>query len=232
MPTIVKLLPVGLIAAVLAGCASTAGIDGQRVAGGATTASATPSPRAVTSTSPAGCGVDSPCGSDDPRPPGPPPPAPVTGVDACTLVTQHDLLTVTAPEVQLEFKGAPTDEPPHVEAATGRGVTSFCRQLLLSHFTDHHGEATYITTVGGEVDVRVQSDGASLYFPVRSGDTPVTGLGAEAMVRYTALYVHLADGRVLIIQVGISSPGDDVRQIHAQDIEWAKELAAIAIGRL
>jgi uncharacterized protein YceK len=227
-----KLLPIGLAAVLLAGCSSVATQDGARVAATAS-ASTSASPAATVSTAPATCGIDTPCGSGGaPHPPAPTP-DPIAVPDACTLITRADLVSVTIGDhVDLLFTGDPIDEPPHPEAATGRGVTSFCRHVLRSHFVENYRGATQVSTSDGQVDVRIQTEGADLYFPARGGDTAVAGLGDEAMLRYTTLYVR--SGRdVLTVQVGISAPSQgNIQVVYDQQIAWAKELAAIALPRL
>jgi hypothetical protein len=103
---------------------------------------------------------------------------------------------------------------------------------LRSHFTENYQGATQVSTSDGQVDVRIQTAGADIYFPVRNGDTPVTGLGDEAMLRYTTLYVR--SGRdVLTIQVGISAPSQgNIQLVYDQQIAWAKQLAETALDRM
>ena len=220
--TFLRLAPTGLAVALLAACASTSA-DRQASPAG----SQPPSIPATPSATPATCGIDKPCASDSPPPSAAPTPAPTDVPSACDLVTENDLRSVTFPDVTLLFTGDPTEEPPHLEPATGRGVTSFCRYTPRSRFAGTNGD---LNTIDSVVEVRVQSSGADLYFPVRGGDTPVTGIGDEAMLRLTTLYVHT--GRyVLTIQVGISSPGD-LAKIQSRDIGWAKQLATTALTRV
>src|SRR5262249_49066603 len=154
--TMRKLLPIGVAAALLAGCGSAAPRDGARVAA---TPSAAPSSSSAAPTPPAPpatCGIDKPCDSGGPPHAPAPTPDPVAVPRACPLVPRDALVNTTVPDhVDLLFTGDPIDEPPHPEPATGRGVTSFCRHLLRSHFVDHYNGATNVSTSDGQVDVRI-----------------------------------------------------------------------------
>jgi hypothetical protein len=185
MPSIPKLLPLGIAAVLLAGC------SGGAVAGGL---GATPSGPA---TRPA-VGGSAPGGAATPT-------AVAAVPGACTLVTQSDLVAVTKDTVTLEFVGTPAEQ-----SGTDLlgGGTSTCRLGVRSSWSDESGTAT----VDGAVTVRIQATGAARYFPNSDGE-PVTGVGDEAFSRDRQLYVRLNSG-VLILDVAISNPADDQRAMQ------------------
>lgn len=176
----------------------------------------------------AGCGgtrkhvvvvpVGPPPASSGPTTPTAPAASSVPG--ACTLVTQQDLVNTTKGTVTLQFTGDPAEES---DTNAAVGASSTCRQGLKSAWDDGGGTST----VDGLVTVQIQADGAKVYFPPSSGD-PVSGLGDEALSRGGTLYVRVGRA-VLILDVGVANPGGDQA---ATQIAWAKQLAAIALGRL
>lgn len=194
MRSMVKLLPLGVVAILLTAC----GGGPSRPTGAVTAPVVSPA---------AGAGATSPGQA-----------ATVPG--ACSLITQADLSAATKDTVSLEFTGDPTEESR--DDLVG-GATSVCRQALKSSWSDPGGSAT----VDGVVTVTIQAGGASVYFPIRTGE-PVSGVGDEAMARDRTLYVRVGSG-LLILQIGIANPADDQ---GTQQLTWAKTLAATALGRV
>lgn len=193
MRSMVKLLPLGVVAILLTACGGPS-----RPTGAVTAPVVSPA---------AGAGATSPGRA-----------ATVPG--ACTLITQADLVAATKDTVSLEFAGDPSEESR--DDLVG-GATSVCRQALKSTWSDPGGSAT----VDGVVIVTIQAGGASVYFPIRTGE-PVSGVGDEAMSRDRTLYVRVGGG-LLILQIGIANPADDQA---TQQLAWAKTLAATALGRV
>jgi len=172
------------------------------------------------------------CGSDEPKSTGdgggatptgvasshPSPKANVPG--ACTLITKYDLTTVTKDTVTLIFAADPTEENSNDPVY---GAVSRCTFVLKSQWSESGGTSI----IDGVVTVTIQADGAFVYFPARSSDTPVSGLGDEAIGRGRTLYVRLGAG-MLTVDVSVQSPAEDR---EAAQLAWAKALAPIAMGR-
>ena len=139
---------------------------------------------------------------------------------ACLLVTEEDLVTVTAGTVELEFVGEP--EEINDESFFG-GASSVCRRALRSTWSESGGTAT----VDGVVTVQLQASGAVAYFPA-SGEETVPGIGDEAFRRGDELYVRVGT-MLALFRVAIVNPDPDG---DATRLEWAKALATQALTRL
>src|SRR5262245_10606066 len=192
MRSMMKLLPLGVVAILLAACGGGPG----RPTGAVTAPVVSPATGAGATSTGAAATVPS----------------------ACSLITKADLVAATKDTVSLEFAGEPSEES---RDDLSGGATSVCRQVVKSSWSDPGGTAT----VDGVVTVTIQAGGASVYFPVRSGE-PISGIGDEAMSRDRTLYVRVGSG-LLILQIGIANPADDQ---GAQQVAWAKTLAATALG--
>jgi hypothetical protein len=214
MLSISRILPAGVVAVLLAGCGPSGPVD--RVSG-----APTPSPSA-TSQGPVDTsriqGVDS-APADAPTTLATTTAAPVPS--ACGLIHRADVVTAVAGAVTLEFPQPATEE---TRSDFLVGSASICHIPLRSRFTGPNGDSGIAS---GSVTVQIQTAGASDYFPVHGDDTPVTGIGDEAMVRHAALYVRIGTG-MLVLTVAITAAADSARR----DVEWAEKLAPVAIGRL
>jgi hypothetical protein len=214
-------LAAGMIAAGLAGCGGRPLRDLSTV---------DPQPLAApTSGSPGGASGDAPPSvfPGDSAPADAPTTVPPTVVPAnfqgaCSLVHKADLVALTKGSgVTLDFPVDPTEET-NVDVLTG--PASRCSWPLRSTFRDKTG----YSIGSGSVTVKIWSIGARDYFPVRAPDVPVSGVGAEAMLRNSTMYVRVGDG-LLMLEVGIGNPAPDP---HALDIAWTKELATIVLARI
>jgi len=223
MPSMSKLMPIALVTALLAGCGSrpdvTRGVQGEQ---GGSFPSRSGSPSASAS-GPGGTvfGGDTPPSGSSTVIPSPTYTDKVPG--ACSIVSVGDVLNVVHGNFKLDIQ--PGTESSGFDELTG--AYSGCRMILTSTFTPRAGG---IDIVGGHVSVHIQTRGQDIFFPTHQGDTEITGLGQDAILRNGRVYVLLA-GEVLEAEVDITTDGT-VEETRNHDHVWAEQLAAVVIGHL
>jgi hypothetical protein len=215
-----RYLPVAVAAVLLAGCRGDP-VALRDAAPSTTPTSTSPGPTSSATPSPSRYLGDSP-------PPGSPTsvPGPTSNVQipaACGLITQVDLVTLTRGEVTLTFPDPPQETN---ETDSLYGKTSSCFYPMQGRYPAPVGGG--IDLGSGVVKIRYSAGGGSDYFPLHPGDIAVPGLGDDAMLRNTKLYVRIHES-LMTMELAIPNPKQDP---GAQDIVWLKQLAKIVVDRL